>query len=161
MAETVNQDTNNTAWTQERTFTQAELNAIVTDRLNREREKYAGYDEFKAKAEKFDAAEEANKIDLQKAQEQAATYKAQAEALQKEISMRNVREKVAKEMNVPLYLLTGETEEECKKHAEGLLAWRGDAPKYPVLTDSGETAKVTGGKTRDQFADWFNETLTK
>lgn len=157
MSETVNQETNNTAAQQERTFTQAELNAIVTDRLNREREKYAGFEEFKAKAEKFDAAEEASKSDLQRAQEQAAQYKAQAEAFQKEISTRNIREKVAKELNVPLSLLTGETEEECKKQAEGLLAWRGDAPKYPVLNDSGETARVSGGKTRDQFANWFNE----
>lgn len=41
MAETVNQATNQNgtgSGTQERTFTQSELNAIVTDRLSRERE---------------------------------------------------------------------------------------------------------------------------
>ena len=162
MAETVNQETNETtAGTQERTFTQAELNAIVADRLNREREKYAGFEDYKAKAEKFDAAEEANKTDLQKAQEQAAQYKAQLDAFQKEITTRNARDKIAQETGVPATLLTGETEEECKKQAENILAWRGEAPKYPTLTDSGETAKVSGGKTRDQFADWFNNSLTK
>ena len=45
MAETVNQETNGTAAeTQEneqRTFTQAEMNAIIQDRLTRERGKYA------------------------------------------------------------------------------------------------------------------------
>lgn len=159
MNETVNQEP--TANEQERTFTQAEVNAIVTDRLSREREKYAGFEDYKAKAEKFDAAEEANKSDLQKAQEQAAQYKAQLDAFQKEIATRNARDKIAQETGVPSSLLTGETEDECKKQAENILAWRGEAPKYPVLKDSGETAKVSGGKTRDQFADWFNETLTK
>ena len=64
MAETVNQETNGTAAeTQEneqRTFTQAEMNAIIQDRLTRERGKYADYEALKAKAAKFDAAEEAH-----------------------------------------------------------------------------------------------------
>ena len=72
MAETVNQETNGTAAeTQEneqRTFTQAEMNAIIQDRLTRERGKYADYEALKAKAAKFDAAEETGKTDLQKAQ---------------------------------------------------------------------------------------------
>lgn len=72
MAETVNQETNGTAAeTQEneqRTFTQAEMNAIIQDRLTRERGKYADYEALKAKAAKFDEAEEAGKTDLQKAQ---------------------------------------------------------------------------------------------
>ena len=144
---------------QERTFTQAEVNAIVVDRLNREREKFVGYDELKAKAEKFDAAEEAAKSDLQKAQEQAAQYKAQADAYQKEITVRNAREKVASELGVPASLLTGETEEACKAQAESLLAWRGQQPNYPNLKDSGEHNKIPAGKTRDQFANWFKENV--
>ena len=56
MAETVNQETNGTAAeTQEneqRTFTQAEMNAIIQDRLTRERGKYADYEALKAKAAK-------------------------------------------------------------------------------------------------------------
>ena len=72
MAETVNQETNGTAAeTQEneqRTFTQTEMNAIIQDRLTRERGKYADYEALKAKAAKFDAAEEAGKTELQKAQ---------------------------------------------------------------------------------------------
>jgi hypothetical protein len=33
--------------------------------------------------------------------------------------------------------------------------------KYPAVKDSGETTKgvTTGGKTRDQFAEWFGEAL--
>ena len=47
--------------TAEKTFTQSQLNAIVADRLSREREKYAGYDELKEKAAQFDEMQEANK----------------------------------------------------------------------------------------------------
>ena len=41
----------------ERTFTQAEMDAIISDRLKRERAKYADYNELQAKAAKFDEAE--------------------------------------------------------------------------------------------------------
>ena len=60
--ETVNQETlETTAEEPERTFTQTELDAIVRDRLQRERNKYADFETYKEKAEKYDAAEEAQK----------------------------------------------------------------------------------------------------
>lgn len=157
--ETVNQET--TATEQERTFTQAEMDAIIGERLRREREKYVGFEDYKAKAEKFDAAEEAAKSDLQKANELAEKYKMQLDAYEKEISSRNAREKVATEKGIPASLLTGNTEEECQKQADNILAWRGEQPKYPNVRDSGETTKVSGGKTRDQFKDWFNDQIMK
>lgn len=51
---------------------QEALDRIVTDRLNRERAKFADYKEAKAKAEQFDALAEANKSELQKAVDRAA-----------------------------------------------------------------------------------------
>ena len=71
MAETVHQENTPAAGEQqaERTFTQAEMNAIISDRLSRERSKYADYDDLKAKAQQFDAAQEAGKTELQKANE--------------------------------------------------------------------------------------------
>lgn len=154
--ETVNQE-NSTPATEEKTFTQAELNAIVSDRLAREREKYVGFDEFKAKAEKFDAAEDAAKTDLQKATEQAEKYKAELDAMKQAETVRSAREKVATEKGVPTNLLTGNTEEECAAQADAILKWRGEQPKYPSVKDAGENTKNTSsGKTRDQFADWFN-----
>ena len=62
---------------EEKTFTQAELNAIVQKRLGEEKAKYENYEELKAKALKFDELEEQNKSELQKANDKA-------EALQKE-----------------------------------------------------------------------------
>lgn len=160
MEETVKQ-ANTTTAEPEKTFTQAELNAIVEDRLRRERQKYDGFDSFKAKAEKYDEAQEAAKSDLQKAQEQAAGYKTQLEALQKEIEQRNIRDKISAETGVPSDLLTGDTEEKCKAQAEAILKFRGEKPKYPNVRDAGELGNQGGhsDKTRDQFEDWFKSTI--
>ena len=51
--------TNGTAAAQQenRTFTQDEVNAIVADRLTRERAKYADYDDLKGKAGRADEAD--------------------------------------------------------------------------------------------------------
>lgn len=57
---------------QEKTFTQEELNAIVADRLERERKKYADYDDLKKDAEAYRAKQEADKTELQKAQDRIA-----------------------------------------------------------------------------------------
>lgn len=54
-----------------KTFTQAQLDAIVKDRLAREQAKFAGFDEIAAKAAKFDEQEAANKSDLDKANARA------------------------------------------------------------------------------------------
>jgi len=114
-----------------KTFTQAELDAIVEKRLERERAKYSDYDSLKDKAAKFDQAEEARKSELQKAQESAATLTAQLQAKDKELATIKARSKVSAETGVPEALLAGETEEDCKKYAESLLKWRGDAPAAP------------------------------
>lgn len=160
MNETVNQEPIETTAEPERTFTQAEMDAIIGDRLKRERAKYADYEEIKAKADQYDASIEASKTDLQKAQEQAAEYKSKLDALTNEIATRNARDKISAETGVPANLLTGSTEDECKKQAESILAWRGEQPKYPRVPDAGEIHKVSGGKTRDQFDDWFKSNFS-
>lgn len=143
----------------ERTFTQQELDAIVGDRLARERQKYADYDQLKQKADQFDAAEQASMTDLQKAQNKATELQAKIDKLEAAASAQSARSKVSSETGVPADLLTGTTEEECKTQAAKLLGWRGDVKKYPAAGgDAGEVQSQTGGgKTRDQFADWFNQ----
>lgn len=51
----------------DKTFTQAELDQLIKDRLERERKKYAGFDDLKAKAAKLDEIEAAKKTDEEKA----------------------------------------------------------------------------------------------
>lgn len=141
----------------ERTFSQAEVDAIISDRLKREREKYADYADLKKKGAAYD--------DMVKQQSETAkeaeTLKAQLSALQKTVETRDTRDKVAAETGVPASLLTAETEEDCKKQAAAILAFRGEVPKYPTVSDGGEVPKPSGGTTRQQFAAWFENNIKK
>lgn len=123
---------------QEKTFTQAQVDAIIGERLSSEREKYADYETLKEKAGKYDTAQEAEKTDLQRAQEAAADYKTKYETLEREKAARDLRDKVSKATGVPADLLTGDTEEAMTAHANAIKAYAGDKPKYGTVPDGGE-----------------------
>ena len=159
MNETVNQEnaTNNAPDTAPadtgKTFTQAELDAIVTDRLKRDRAKYADYEDLKSKAARLDEIEEAAKSDLQKATERADALEKELNGMKAAAAQRAMRDEVAKATGVPADLLTGTTEEECTEQAKNLLAFKG-SDVYPSVKDSGEVNNVGKLTTRQQFADW-------
>ena len=153
--ETVNQEM---TVSEEKTFTQDEVNQMIGERLAREKAKYSNYEELEAKAQKFDEIEEKSKTELQKAQEERDAFKAELEGMKKANSIRELREKVAKEKNIPANLLTGETEEDCTAQADAILSFA--MPNaYPVVKDSGEVRKTMKKDTASQFADWFNEQI--
>lgn len=160
MAETVNQETIPAAEGQqtERTFTQAEMNAIIADRLNRERTKYADYDTLKSKAAQFDAAEEASKSELQKANEKAAALQQQLDQLTHANTLRDLRAKVSAETGVPADLLNGDTEEICQAQAAAIIKFANPGG-YPVVKDGGELTRNNSASTSQQFADWFAQAL--
>ena len=153
MAETVNQETNAT---ETKTFTQEEVNAIVGERLGREREKFSDYDSLREKAAKFDEMEEASKSALQKATEKAEKLEAELKGMKRSEELRQIRDKVASETGVPVNLLTGESEEACLEQAKGILAFKGDIT-YPTLKDGGEVQGSPKGTTKQQFAEWANQ----
>lgn len=155
MEETVNQE--NQA-NETKTFTQAELNQIVQDRVNRERAKYEGFEDFKAKAKKYDEQEEANKTELQKAQERATELEAKLKKKEHEESVREMKKKVAEELKVPADLLTGETEEACKAQAEAIMSFA-KSQGYPTVQDGGETTVTHKKSTRDAFKEWADSNL--
>ncbi len=143
----------------EKTFTQGEMDAIIGERLAREREKYADYDILKAKAAKFDESEDAQKTELQKAQEKASSLETELNEMKAAKKITEIRSKVAKETGVPAELLHGNDEETCKAQADAIKKFAG--PSYPNVLDGGEPNKPPAGKTRDQFATWFDETMRK
>ena len=134
MEETVKQGA--TEETTEKTFTQAEVDAIVGDRLKRDRQKFADYDALKEKAEKFDAMEEANKSELQKAIERSDALQNELDSIKAANAIRDIRQKVAEETGVPANLLTGNSEEACMEQAKGIMAYAN--PGYPAVRDGGE-----------------------
>lgn len=126
----------------ERTFTQSELDAIVKDRLAREKGKYADYEELKTKAAQLDQIEENNKSELQKATEKADALQKELDRMKKTKSINDLRNKVASELGVPANLLTGEDEESCKAQANNILAFAKKS-SYPSVPDGGETVPPT------------------
>ena len=147
-----------TVETQEKTFTQEEVNAIVSQRLERDRAKYADYDSLKEKATKFDEMEEARKTELQKATEKAEKLEAEINSMKEAETIRTMKEQVSKETGVPISLLTASSEEECRKQAQDILGFA-KVNGYPQLKDGGEVTKVSKPTTRQQFAEWAEKTL--
>ena len=116
----------------QRTFTQAEVNQIIADRLARERR-----------------ANPPAELD---------SLRAEVEQLKTAAAVRDIRDKVAGEKSVPVKLLTGSTEAECSAQADAILAFAAQqqGKPYPTVQDGGEVGKNgSGGTTRDQFAQWF------
>lgn len=122
------------------TFTQADIDRIVQERLTRERAKFADYETLKEKASKYDQVEEANKSELQKATERALALENELNGLKKANEIRQIKEKVAGATGVPLHLLTGETEEACTAQAKAIMEFAsGNAkPIYPSVKDGGD-----------------------
>ena len=122
-----------------------------------------GGDELKSQLEKALAELEAAKKvsarapspdELKTAQEAAAKLEKELTQMKLANQLRELRETVAKEKGVPAELLTGESEDACKKQADGILAYAKSQQGYPKLPDGGETSHVKGSSTRDQFAAW-------
>lgn len=145
-----------TKQTEERTFTQAELNAIVQKRLGEQASKYENYEELKEKALKFDEIEEQSKSELQKANERATALEKELDGMKKAEAVRKIRNEVATELGVPAHLLNGSTKEECEAQAKGILNFA-KPNAYPSVPDGGEVRDTSTGNTRDQFANWFED----
>lgn len=164
MAETVMEQENGTASVdvqENKTFTQEEVDSIVSSRLKREGAKYADYEELKAKASKLDEMEEANKSELQKANERAEALQKQLDDITKATELSNIRNKVSTETGVPATLLTADTEEACKAQAEAIMAFAGTKTNYPSVKDGGEVSNISTNKSNGQlFGDWLKEQLS-
>lgn len=128
----------------ERTFTQAEMEAIIGERLKRERAKYADYGEAKAALDELNRLKEAEKTELQKAEEERDRFKAELDRLNEERAHAELVAKVAADKGVDAALLarmSGDVEE----NAAFLVAQMGKKPTYEAVNDGGE-AKAPSGK---------------
>lgn len=141
----------------EKTFTQAELDKIVQERLQRDRKDRADYEELKEKAAKLDKIEEAAKSDLQKATDRAEALQKELDQMKASAKVREIRDAVAAEAGIPGNLLTGDTEEACRQQADAIKAFA-KQNNYPAVKDGGEVHNApTGTSTREQFANWMRQ----
>jgi hypothetical protein len=142
----------------EKTYTQADVNKAVQERLRRDREKtaeqYADYEALKDKAAKYDELAEASKSELQKALERAEL----AERTAREKDGLLLRSEVSRETGVPLAALHGDTEEQVRATAEALLAWRDEGRKSAserafASFSSGASGSASGISGKDRAAE--------
>jgi hypothetical protein len=128
-----------------RTFTQEEFNSLLAREKRELRSKYADYDDLKAKATELDELKQAQKTDLEKAQDALAAMTkerdaaiAERDARQAEIDRAAAIQKAAADYKVDAALLarmSGDVDENAKFLAEQAK----NVQKYPNIRDGGET----------------------
>lgn len=105
---------------EEKTFTQAEVDKLIDQRIARERTKYSDYDDLKAKAQRLKEAEDADKSEIDKlkdrlSESESRASKAESEALRTTVaSQKGLTANQAKR-------LSGSTKEELESDADELL----------------------------------------
>ena len=137
---------------------QEELDRIIQSRLDRERKKFADYDELKKSADRLAQLEEANKTEAQKTADRLAA----AEKRAAELEVKALRAEVSAAKGVPVSLLTGSTQEELEAAADALITFRGE-PKSAGPSSSSlnrVNSNTVKGSTGDQFADFFTSKLS-
>jgi len=122
-----------------KSFTQEQVNALLADTKRKEREKFADYDDVKAKASKLDELEQSSKTELQKALDKAAAVEAELSAYKSKEQVSSWASEITKDSDIPAAVLRGSTKEELEQHFEQLKSL---APK-PRRT-SAPTGQVTG-----------------
>lgn len=152
---TQNHDVNGSS---SKTFTQDEVNSIVGKRVAEERAKFGDYDELKKRAAEFDKLKSGNETELEKTVKKLNDLQKKIDGMEREKTVSAIRQKVADEKKVPVSLLYGTTEEDCNKQADLILDFSKKST-YPELKDGGETSPTPSGKTRDQFAAWFDKAI--
>lgn len=137
---------------------QEDLDRIIEARIARERAKYTGYEDLKAKAAKFDELEDAKKTDEQRSAERIARLESELTAQK----LAGARVRIAAENGLDPDLLAGSTEDELTAHAEKLAEAIKKATADAAPTPTGARVPNAGrgtGSTSDS-GDWIRNALS-
>ncbi len=113
--------------------TQEALDRIVESRLARERAKYPHYDDYKAKAEKLDEAEE--KLNTTRQELNAAL--GEVEEMRKANELTELKTTIGKEAGVPAEMLRGDSKDALEAHAKQIKDWVASQKVAPVVPTQG------------------------
>jgi Domain of unknown function (DUF4355) len=130
-----------------KTFTQADVDRIVSNRLARETEKFADYDQVKADAAELAKLRDGEKTELQKLQEQLAEELKTRSQVETELSSVK-RTQYGVDKGLPLALakrLTGQSEVDLDAEIEELKPFV--TPAKPEPTKRAPTAPLRSGAT--------------
>lgn len=135
-----------------RTFTQEQVNKLVGEARVKERAKYANYDEYKTAADELSKIKEADKTELQKANEKAEALAAERDALLSEKNAAAWKKEVSEATGVPADALEGATKEAIEAHAERL---------KPYFAKDAAPVVDTGRPSSDDGAggDWLRAAI--
>ncbi|MDM7488717.1 hypothetical protein QT969_10480 [Rhodococcus sp. CSLK01-03] len=130
---------------------QEQLDNILGARLDRERAKFADYDEIKTKASRFEELEQESKSELQKALERAEA----AEKRIGEATRTALHARIAAETGVPVEVIHGDDEESARASAQKVLEWseskvtqKKKLPTGPLKSGASGSGDQTTGKER-------------
>lgn len=130
---------------QPKTFTQEQVNALLADQKRKVGEKFADYDDIKAKASKLDQIQQESKTELEKALERATNAESAVAKYQAKEQTTTWAAEIVKDSEIPASVLRGSTREELEEHFNQLKDLAPTTPKTkrtPV-----PTGKPTGGNT--------------
>lgn len=137
--------------------TQEDLNRIIGERIARERSKYEGFEDYKAKAEKYDAFEEGQKTELQKLNERLENAEKENAAYKQREQLAAWAKEVSDESGIPANLLRGTTKDEMEAHAKELKAFTGERSTAPVIESDGRKPKHKAATNADLFAETVSD----
>lgn len=135
--------------------TQEELNKLITDRVARERAKYADYEDLKKAKDELDQLRNASKSDLEKAIARAEAAEAKIKAFETRDQIIAWKTDIAKEHDVPVDALAGSSKEELTAHAEVLKKLLPEAPKSPVILGQERAPSNVSVDESVKFVDGF------
>ena len=147
----------------EKTFSQAELDKAIKERLERERKKYADYEDLKKAKSELDEIKRGKMTEIDKLKADLETAKAESVSLTaqiNEMNLNNMKSKIASEMGIPSEFavrLSGNTEEEVRADAEKL------KPLFKAKGAVGGAGVHSGGKNlaSDTDAGAYGKTLAQ
>lgn len=105
-----------------KTLSQDQVNALLAKQKREIAEKFADYDDVKAKAAKLDELEQSSKTELQKLAEENATLKSRVESFERDQQVKKWAAEITKDSPVPASALRGSTREELESHFKELEA---------------------------------------
>lgn len=140
---------------------QADLDRIISERLNRERSKFSDYDDLKAAKDELDRIKGEQKTEIEKANEKltaAETARQAAEQAAAERATELLKYKVAATKGISgdeLKLLAGTTEQDLNEAADVILKLRRGQRRDPGQGTGGEDPTVSAGlaEARRRFGD--------
>lgn len=143
--------------------TQEEFDRAIKDRLNRAEKSFEHkfkeeHKDVFEKAAEFEKLEEANKTELQKAQDQLANATKQLEGYRHKAQVATWAQEASEKYGIPANILRGDTQEEIESHAQSLKNFYEGKPASSVVESDGfAVTKKKTGSTREQFAETMDE----